>query len=162
MRLQAASLGFVMMLTSIAPALAQEAPPAESTGSSAPVAPLREPTPETGRWDEWSPLDDLPLGRTKWRSPGMAAGGTVLTVLGTASAVLGVVGLAGSGGGGGGAPNYSGVFGGAFLGGGALMLGIGIPMIVSGATEISVGDVPPAAQTQLRVGAGSIDFSTEF
>jgi hypothetical protein len=93
----------------------------------------------------------------------MAAGGTVLTVLGSVSTVLGVVGLVGSGGGGGGGnASYAAVFGGAFLGGGALFLGVGIPLIVVGAKAVPVDDTPPAAQIHVRVGAGSVDFSMDL
>jgi hypothetical protein len=146
MRFQAAAVSLLMMSTSAAPALAQEAPPAE------PVAPLRATTT----------LSEVPAAPqpTESNSPGMAVGGTVLTVLGGVSMVLGGLGLVGMSGGGGG--SALGTVSASMLGGGALFLGIGIPLIVVGAKDVPVDDAPPTPQAQLRVGLGSVDFSMTF
>lgn len=151
MRIRDTFLALVTTAAFASTALAQEAPPPP------PSAPLRA-TPAQNELAEAPPSTEL-------HSPGMVAGGTVLSVLGVVSAVVGVAAIAnvatrenyGNP-----TANLSGVFGGVFLGGGVLLLGGGIPLIVVGAKEVPVDGAAPVAQAELRVGAGSAAFSMAF
>jgi hypothetical protein len=196
MRFHTASLGLLLTLTSAAPALAQEAPPAESPGSNAPIqnesvsvdalvekildgesppveesaaevpdaseakeAPPAEaagPSPEAPaptkkrarkkkRAPEapmapvrpeptWRAPADLPPEMER-RSPGMMAGGIVLTVLGGLSTVGGALLSVAGGATGSGELTGAGLAG---VGGGVLFLGAGIGMITNGAKRVPV------------------------
>jgi hypothetical protein len=151
MRFQAASLSLVMMTISIAPALAQEAAPAEQ---AAPVGPVRT----TQTRSEAKPV-------TRMASPGMLAGGVALTAGGLLSAVAGLALSAGQVWSMGyGARSSSKASGAALplMAGGAISGAIGIPLIVFGALEVPSGSVSGAPAAQLRVGAGSAEFSMSF
>jgi hypothetical protein len=104
------------------------------------------------------PVHVYPPTRTEWNSPGMAATGTLLTVIGGSSLVLGGLGLTVVPMDGGSKPTAN-LLSLGLLGGGAVFCGIGIPLIVVGAREVPVEDAPFVPQPQLRVGAGSVDFS---
>lgn len=108
-----------------------------------------------------------PPPETELYSPGMVAGGAILSGLGAVGAVVGTSVIVDS------ATRESSrnptaglavVFGGVFLGGGVLLLGGGIPVIVVGAQQVPVegAAVVPSAHASLRLGAGSLSLSGAF
>jgi hypothetical protein len=194
MRFRAASLGLVVMMTSIAPALAQEAPsaepaapvaqePAPPVAPSAPVAPVDEivqqalaeeaapaeraapsataaseaaptrpaPAASVPDWRTW-PEDPDATPKRRRKSPGMVAGGSVLTALGGLGTILGFVDLAHS----------QDAAAKILFPTSGVLLAIGIPLIAVGASGASADGSTPTAQAELRVGAGSAEFSMEF